>query len=216
MIREKTLKLLADYKKLLNSDREYSFFTFGNCYIQLTNYQEAKRNFEISILSFLKKPQMWRINVEWLVTTCILAGRWDLFPRIHDELENFKNTEPGNSAISNLTYSMLEFVYPTGFNFDNAIEAMLKWKKDKYVFSALQVITSIMNRDQIQYESSMVDFLKVHEGKAKFGELRYTPEGLICMPGMGFAFGAMKRGLQTNIINDYLSIDYLDFLNQKN
>ena len=54
--------------------------------------------------------------------------------------------------------------------------------------------------------------LKAHEGMAKFGALRESSEGLICMPAMSVAYIAFKRNLGIDIKNDYLPLQYIDFL----
>jgi hypothetical protein len=49
---------------------------------------------------------------------------------------------------------------------------------------------------------------------AKHGDLRWTAEGLLCMPAMSLAYVARKRDLKVEIENDYLSIGYLEYLLQ--
>ena len=49
---------------------------------------------------------------------------------------------------------------------------------------------------------------------AKFGGLRETPEGYLCLPAMALAKVAIDRGMAVGVENEYLSKGYLEFLQQ--
>jgi hypothetical protein len=54
--------------------------------------------------------------------------------------------------------------------------------------------------------------LKVHEGKAKFGELRLTPRGWLCLPAMVLSYIAFQENLSVNVESDYFSPVYLEYI----
>jgi hypothetical protein len=50
---------------------------------------------------------------------------------------------------------------------------------------------------------------------AKFGGLRETPEGFLCLPAMSLSKMALERDLLISVESEYLSKGYLDYLLQQ-
>jgi len=75
-----------------------------------------------------------------------------------------------------------------------------------------EAIRAIVEHDQTAFDAALGGLLRVHQGKAKFGGLRETPEGFLCLPGMSLSALALERGLEVNPESEYLSKGYLDYL----
>jgi hypothetical protein len=54
--------------------------------------------------------------------------------------------------------------------------------------------------------------IEAHYGMAKFGGLRETAEGFLCLPAMSLAKVALARKMAVDAHSEYLSSGYLDYL----
>lgn len=71
---------------------------------------------------------------------------------------------------------------------------------------------AITKQAQTVLDSALGVVLQAHRGMAKFGALRETPEGYLCLPAMALAKLALDRGMAVSVENEYLSKGYLEFL----
>jgi hypothetical protein len=97
----------------------------------------------------------------------------------------------------------------------DCVPGLLKKPKIKDTFAMGQIIAAIIGRDQLAFDTAMDSLLKAHRGMAKFGGLRETPEGFLCLPGMSLSAIALERGMEVNAESQYLSRGYLDYLLQR-
>ena len=82
------------------------------------------------------------------------------------------------------------------------------------MFAVGEVLEGIVQRNQQRFDNALEHLLLAHRGMAKFGSLRETPLGYLCLSAMCLAKLARERGLTINAESEYLSQPYLDFLDQ--
>lgn len=206
---------LNNYPLVFGRYDDQTRFYLGNCYVQLGDYIEAQRQYERSFLAMFGPRKDWKGTgkVDWLVDTCVLSGREDLYPDVARELELYKKlSSKGGSAMAFYAYGLMEYLLPSGWDISVSIKGLIRRPTWKLTFAIGHVIQSIMDQDTPALRDTLLNLLKVHEGMAKHGALRETPEGLICMQAMSLAYVARKRGMKIDIENEYLSLGYLDFL----
>ena len=215
MDRAKVLKFMDSYQQKFKYQHNVEDFKLAICQVQLGNYADARQSFERSGEGMFKFP-LWEHTGQphWLVDICVLAGRADLYPSVMQELEAYKVNPLGKSLIALYAYALMEMLLPSGNDIAIWIQSLLKKPKVKRTFAMGHVLQAILEGDQSLFHESLANLLKAHEGKAKHGELRWTAEGLLCMPAMSLAYVALKRNLRVDIENDYLPIGYLEYLLQ--
>ena len=212
MDKTKVLYYLNNYPAILGDE---GAFRLGNCYVQLGEFLEAKRQYERSIVNMFRTRPMWKGagQVDCLVDTFVLSGRRDLHIDVLKELELYKKIlYLGDSAIAMYAYGLMELLSPSGWDISVSIKELIKRPKWKLTYAAGQVLQAILDGNSLALNNTLLNLLKAHEGKAKHGELRETSEGLICMQAMALAYAALKRDLNVEIESEYFSKDYLDFL----
>jgi hypothetical protein len=215
MFRDKVTKKLKGYQKILKrSDRSLAFL-MGICHIQLGDYKKGRRLFERSCHATFKHPFYWKISDQpnWLVDICVLSGKTNRYPDVLRELELFKKTDRGMLSLWALyAYGVMEFLLPTGWNVATSIQELLNVPKSKVSYANGEALLAINEKDQTGLESALISLLKAHEGKAKYGALRETSEGLLCMSAMTLAIAGIKHGLSVDMDSNYFSNGYIKFL----
>ncbi len=211
--RTKVLEFLTDYRNILKPNDYDDKFLIAICYVQLDDYPKAQELFEQSCKAMFT-TQLWRSTSQpnWLVDICVLSGRKDLYPKVQQALESYKSDYRGGSLVALYSYALMELLLPAGNEIDPWIQGLLKKPKVKDTFAIGQVLQAIVEENQIGLDSALESLLKAHAGMAKYGGLRETAEGLLCMPAMSLAYVALQRGLTVNIENDYFSRGYVDYL----
>jgi hypothetical protein len=207
---------MNDYKKILKPNFEADHFLIAVCYIQLNDYLSAINLFEKSCYAMLKPPKLWERTSQpnWLVDIGILSGRRDLFPKIEEELELYKKDARGNSLAALYAYSVMELLTSTEKGIYSAISKLKKKNKIKDYFAIGIILDAIIKHDETLLNAGLTDLLRAHEGMAKHGALRETSEGYICMQAMSLAYISKKRNLSVQIKNEYLPLEYVDFLTE--
>ena len=218
--KEKVERFLSDYQK-----KDYKklgkdlLFHPAICHLQLGNYKEAKRLFKVSFQAMLKPPHMWKLGgaPELLVNVFMISGSRQYARDVRLHLEEYKRNPPGNPSaafayIALYAYSVMEMLLPSGDPIQKYIEGLLTKPKIKDGYAMGKILKAITERDQTVFNESMTDLLKAHEGIAKYGGLRESAEGFLCMPAMTFAHIALQNTMKVELKNDYLSIKYLNFL----
>jgi tetratricopeptide (TPR) repeat protein len=217
---EKIQRYIVRLQEMLANNKpssEQEAFKLGNCYVQLGKYSEAQQLYERSCVANFITPMFWKLSGQpnWLADIWVLSGRMDLYKDVCLELEVFDEGPQKGSLVDLYAHGLMELLFPTGVDMSNWIEKILKYPKYKDMFAIGQVLQAILMKDQLSYNAALANLLKAHEGMAKHGSLRETPEGLLCMAAMSLAYAAYRHHLRTEIEHDYFSNGYLEFLIQR-
>ena len=220
LIKEKVEKYLDDYqKKDFNKLGKDLLFHPAICHLQMGNYKEARKLFKVSIQTMLKHPFRWRIGgaPENLVDVFVLSDSRNYARIIRNHLEEYKKNPPGNPSaafayIALYAYSVMEMLLPSGDSIEEYIEGLLRRPKIKDGYAMGKILRAIVDRDQTVFNESMTNLLKVHEGMAKYGGLRESAEGFLCLPAMTLAYIALRNTMRVELENDYFSIGYINYL----
>jgi hypothetical protein len=220
MDREKFERLFNYFQnRLENSEKfdEVSGFLLAICHVKLGDYIIAQQLFEKSCLAMFRPPRIWKVSsqVGWFVDVWILSTKNNLYPKVIEELENFKKDMPKsnvNSLVAQYSYALVELLYPTGIDISVYIKNLMAYPKIRDLYAIGEIFRAIIARDMTSVNAGMEKLLNVHQGKAKHGVLRETPEGFLCMSAMSLAYAAHQYGLKVNINNEYFSAGYLEFL----
>jgi hypothetical protein len=211
-------------KYLLNHQNEpkifeQDYFYLAICETIIGEFTKAQNLYEQALLIMLEPKSFWRDSSQpnWLIDIAILSGRKDIYPLIHKELINYrmnssKNNPIGKSPMACYCYCVMEFLYPTKANTSDWINEIIKYPKYKDLYAAGLSLRAILDQDQKQFSNSIQLLLKAHNGIAKFGGLRLSPEGWLCLSAMSLCFLADKVQLDIDIENDLLSLSYLNYI----
>lgn len=215
-------KKIADYLTA-NKDKpkrfEQDYFDLGICEVVLENFPKAMEFFDLAVSRMFEDRPYWRASssVDWLVEISILSGRTEIFPSVLEELTIYKlsstkSSPVGNSPLAHYCYSVMELLFPSSGHLDEWIGDLLKRPKYKDLYAAGLTIQSIRNNDQSAFDQSFQMLLKVHEGQAKLGGLRWSPQGWLCLHAMTLAYLALQKNLEVTCTNDYFSLEYIQFI----
>lgn len=212
------LEKYQDATKLFEND----YFELAICEIVLGNYSKAQTLFVKSVTAMFGTNPLWLASSQpnWLVDIFILSGRFDLYPSVLEgfnrlRLKSTKIQPVASSPMAHYCYSVMEILFPSGGNITAWIKDLLKRPKYKDLYAAGLALQAILDKDQDAFTNSIMLLLKAHEGMAKHGDLRWTPEGWLCLPAMTLSYLAIKNALKVEIENEYLPLGYLEFLNAK-
>jgi hypothetical protein len=200
------------------ADDQFAFFQ-GICHIQLGDFIEAKNQFNRSAQALFTQPIFWKTAGEtyWPIAVSIFSNRLDILPAISQELNLYRNNDyRGNSPVASFSYGLLEFLYPTGWEINKSIQILKKSQRFKIVPPWGKALEALLNKNSLNFETAIEDLLKVHEGMAKHGSLRYSAEGLLCLSAMSLVYIAIQREMSIEIENDYFSMEYLKFIMEGN
>jgi hypothetical protein len=216
MDKEKIRKFKEQYEqepKIFEQD----YFHIAICDVVLENFPNAKQLFELATLRMFDERSYWYASgsPDWLVEITILSGRNDLYASVNKELSIYRSNYGESVANAPLTLyccCIMEILIPQSGNISEWISELLKRPKYKDLYAAGLTIQAIQDHDQSAFDSSLRSLLKVHEGKAKFGELRLTPSGWLCLPAMVLSYLAFRENLSVNVESDYFSLGYLEYI----
>ena len=183
------------------------------CLTQLGHHADAKHLYGLAILSFLTDG-FWRTTSEpnLLVDTCVLADRLDLCPRVLGELEAYKLDPRGTSLVALYAYAVVRLVGDRDEEAREHVPGLLAVPRVKDTYAMGKTIQAIIEGDQPSFDAALEELLKAHRGQAKFGGLRETPEGYLCLPAMSLSKLAWEKGMTINAESEYLSKGYLEYL----
>jgi tetratricopeptide (TPR) repeat protein len=185
------------------------------CLTQLKRYRDAMYFYDLAIQNSLKDRFWYRTNQpNWLVDAYKLASRADLFPQLQSQLAEFVVNHGGESLVELYACGVIHLLSGRDEKAKDYVTGLLKKPKIKDTFAMGQTIAAIIGRDQLAFDAAMDGLLRAHRGMAKFGALRETPEGFLCLPAMSLSAIALERGLEVNAESEYLSKGYLDHLLQ--
>ena len=225
------MKMINDLQKIkeyllvhenAKKDFEQDYFKLAICEIILENHPKANSLLNESIRLMLGKNPYWIASSQpnWLVDIVTLSGQENLYETVINELSKYrlsstKTHQVGDSPLTHYSFSVMEILYPHSNDIGKWINNLIKHPKYKIWYYAGYTLQAIIDRDQNSFETSIKALLKSHESKAKYGDLRWSPEGWLCLPAMTLAFIAIHQGLTVDFKNDYISKGYLSFLQSK-
>jgi tetratricopeptide (TPR) repeat protein len=187
------------------------------CLTQLGKYPNAQHFYDLALEGFLKDRRAWHGSSQpnWLVDTYVLANRPGLYSQVREEIEAYRQDRRGGSLVALYSYALVRLVSDEDRDADDYVPGLLKDPKIKWTFGMGKTIKAIIERDQQAFDAALDGLLKAHRGMAKFGGLRETPEGFLCLPAMSLSKMALERGMKINSESEYLSKGYLEYLSQQ-
>jgi tetratricopeptide (TPR) repeat protein len=183
------------------------------CLTQLSKYRDALHFYGQALGGFLEDRFWFRTSQpNWLVDTFILAKRPELYHQVQEEVEAYKRDPRGNSLVALYSYALVCLIAEEDEEAGSYVHGLLKKPKIKWTFAMGQTIQAIIAGEQSAFDAALDALLQAHRGMAKFGGLRETPEGFLCLPAMSLSKMALDRGMGLNAESEYLAKEYLEYI----
>lgn len=183
------------------------------CMTQLRRYPDAMHGYSLALQHSLADRFWHRTSrPNWLVDVYSLANQPDLYPKVLKEVEDYKLDYRGESLVAIYAYAIVCLLSSADQEAQSYVPELLKKHKVKWTFAIGKTIEAIVECNQLNFDVALGDLLKAHRGMAKFGRLRETPEGFLCLPAMSLSKLALGRGMEVRAESEYLSMGYLDYL----
>jgi len=181
---------------------------------QLGKFTKALHSYRQSVQGFLNDRKAWLGTGQpnWLVYSYILANQADLHPKVCEELEAYKQHPGGDSLVAFYAYGMLHLMSGDDNGASVYVPKLTKNPRHKWIFAAGKTMQAIVEQSQVDLRESLHGLLIAHQRLAKFGSLRETPEGFLCLPAMVLSRVALDRGMEVDLESEYLSRGYLNYL----
>ena len=191
----------------------------GICYTQLGDYQKAQHFYDMALKGFIKDRKWWyAINLpQRLVEAYVLAGQpTGAYDRVFKETEAF-SLEPrrGQGPVARYACALVRLLANEDVDAGSYVPGIMTVPKLKVMFAIGKVIQTIIERSQSAFDESLNSLLIAHRGIAKFGELRTSHEGYLCLSAMCLSKMALDRGMVVNAESEYLSKGYLEYLRER-
>lgn len=190
------------------------------CYIKLGKYSEALEHFRAALHGFLEDPlqSFWRRSgqVNFLVDCYSMANQPDLYPQVFENTEEYHLDRRSRALMPQYAFSVIRLISGKDQEITDYVANLLKKPKIKLTYAMGKTIEAILELHQSTFNVELSNLLKAHRGMAKFGGLRETPEGYLCLRAMSLAKIALARGMSIDVESEYLSKRYLDFLLSRN
>jgi hypothetical protein len=184
----------------------------------LEDYPAAREAFRRTLDDFLNavnKAWLATNQPNWLADTCVLADQPAFYEQAYRLIDQAYATHPlGAAPIILYARATLQLAICEDIQALAYARGIPSKPGLKDLYAAGHAVQAIMERDQTALDTSLVVILQAHRGMAKFGGLRETPEGYLCLPAMALAKVALDRGMTANIASEYLSKGYLEYLKQ--
>lgn len=211
MNNKKANEYLQHFQRMASGGEVYNI---GICYICLNQMPEARAIIEESLNAFIEQPRLWILmeRPSLLVDIWILTGREDLYSEVAKQVDSFSDKKGKELPLTGYSYALLELLFPWREDISKYIDKLLKRPNYKYYYSIGQGLLAISQRNEIAFAQSLQALLKAHDGMAKHGLLRESPEGLLCLPAMSLIYTAWKNNILVNFDNQYISIEYLNYI----
>jgi tetratricopeptide (TPR) repeat protein len=186
------------------------------CLTQLGDYPKAQHSYILSLRSSLE-DRLWHLSgeIHRLVDTYVLANQPDFYPRISEQIEGYKLDPRGGSLSPLYAYALTSLVIGEDEEATDYVRGLLEKPKIKWTFAAGRTVRALIALDQLALDDALDELLEAHRGMAKFGGLRETPEGYLCLPAMSLSKMALERDLEVNVVSEYLARGYLNYLLQR-
>ncbi|MEJ2211749.1 MAG: hypothetical protein P8129_22310, partial [Anaerolineae bacterium] len=153
------------------------------CLVQLGDYLHAREQFSAALRDFLE-DRFWHGTSEpnWLIDTYMLADQSNLFSQVSKEIEAYKLDYRGRALIALYAYATICLLSGKDEEAQGYAQDLLTKPKVKDTFAMGKTIEAISAQNQEAFDAALDGLLKAHRGMAKFGGLRETPEGFLCLP----------------------------------
>jgi hypothetical protein len=180
-------------------------------YTKLGEYFNALKSYRSALKGFLEIRRSWMGQINWVIDCFILAHQPSLYVHVSNVIEDYA-AERRRALMGYYSSAVIRLVGGEDKNAMYYVSELLKRSKIKDTCALGRTIESIIKMDQPYFNEALKDLLQIHNGRAKFGSLRESPEGFMSLSAMSLSKIALERGLTINIENEYLSKGYLEFL----
>jgi len=189
------------------------------CSTQYGKYEEAKRLYAEATRKFVEQPRLWQIagTPNRMVDSYVLANRERLFPLVNNMLKQYEDHETDWTYWGQYAFAVWTLVRKEDSEALQYLDKLLlerARKKVKVIYAMGLTIETVVERDQEEFDSALVELIDAHSRSEKWGWHRDSPEGFVCLPGLALSKLAMDRGLVVNVESEYLPIGYLEYLFQ--
>lgn len=194
-------------------DRPYERLMVALCRIKLEDYHQALQDYRAALMGMLKNRRSWFDPgmPDFVVNAYAMAYLPDLYVQVDAEIEAYKNGPKGDAPMAHTAYAEMHLLRGQSEEALAHISAMLKRPKYKDVYAVGLVVQAIANRRQEDFDAAFAQLLLAHRGQAKFGQLRESPEGYLCLHAMTLVRVAQEYGLTVTSDSEYLSLPYLAY-----
>jgi hypothetical protein len=191
-------------------------FLISICLTKLEIFSEANEGYRRALHGFLKDSRDWRGTGQpnWLIDCFVMASLPNLYWTIVQEIEAFRSDFHGRSPVENYASALILLINGKDENTTDYIDALHKKPNLKWAYAIGKCIGAVVDRNQYSFNQALEGLLKAHRGMAKFGGLRESPEGLLSLPAMSISMMALNRDISIDVESEYISKDYLKFLNE--
>ena len=200
---------LEDLKKKTAYYKELAF-NLGNCFLRKNDFTKATKYYQMSIQACFSNNQLWRASgqANWIVDILILSKQLHLLDKVIRELEKFSKVgEQSEWPVTHYAFCITDMLNGNSRS-EYWIDKLLERKKVKEILFEGEALLAIKNQNESGFNMALLDLLKVHNGQAKQGGLRWTAEGLICMPAMSMIYIAQQHGIKTVVASEYIVPEY--------
>lgn len=186
------------------------------CLTVLQDYPAAREAFRLTLDDFLnavRKAWLGTNQPNWLADTCVLADQPGLYEQSYHLIDEAYAAHPlGTAAVILYARALLRLAIGEDTEALGYAHGLFATPKLKDLYAAGQAVQAIMERNQTTLDNALTVVVLAHRGMAKFGGLRETPEGYLCLPAMALAKLALDRGMTVNVESEYFVKGYLEYL----
>jgi hypothetical protein len=212
-------ELLQKYLELYegNSINNDMLLNAGLCKIKLKQNNDARDLFETAIINEIAVNKKKKIIFPWeIIYMLLLSGRLNLIPSIKPILEDYRlNNYAGYAPLAIYCYLTIDFFqpsYPEKSIWINKLKSYETKKKLEDIYPWGYCFQALIDHDENTFNDNIAILLRKHERVAKHGSLRETSEGYYSLDATCLSFCAIRNGMRVDIINDYLPIEYLSYI----
>ena len=212
-------KLLTVYEECYSQgiwNTEERLFA-GMCKIYLNKYDEAREMFDVATkLNIELIPGEKRIYFPWhLVASWVFSGNFSVSHHIWKILDHYRtNNYAPLAPLAKYSYIVAELLASRGEIIDGWITDLISFEKKnlKDIYSEGYCFKAIRENNLSIFHENLSLLLAKHHNIVRFGSLRETAEGFYCLEGMVLCYCAMAYGMDIQVDNQYISMDYLHFI----
>lgn len=189
----------------------------GMCKIYLNKYDEAQEMFNIATkLNVELIPEEKRTYFPWyVVETWVFSGNLSLSTQIWKILDHYRlNNYAPLAPLAKYSYIVTELLAPRGEVIGGWINDLINFEKKKLkeIYSEGYCFKAIRENNLVLFHENLSILLAKHHNIVCFGSLRESAEGLYCLEGMVLCYCALSYGMDIQVDNQYIPMDYIRFI----